>query len=477
MSNYSFQELTATKPIEAYTKEQIKNIKLLSTNKKELAVPFGSATYRIQKYPGDLDLHTIFTECCSLDDVVKTFEKKIKKIAKDIKKNRLHYFSEFKAGLDKRFDLDIGTIYNGLFNPKRSDILDYSNILFKKKLIAKDELKLIQKIVSIPNPGGDEYDMLKYIFREHTVLRWTLDEVINGVKILPGNVKMKLYDALKMRSHVKIDMITLVNNLIVEVTNFFILVEENEDGSYSVINIDYDYLDKKQSEIHYDIQIKEEIEKLYYSDMYYSPFKMAKRMWAYSRAFGFEDSVRKLLPLVTGNVSYLYQLKSEMDTILRLYELNKAPNKTIDKQMDLMKQKLSNIIFIPKEELLIIYSLINKFLKTANVKNKEDILTQIKKYFVALINLHTIHELNKIGYNPPPRKFLPYQLKYASIVRQPHDIVINPFKKIVSGSGIGVFYKYKTMPDQLSYPIIPENNNTHRIKIMSHNFYGIANMV
>lgn len=431
MNKYSFQELTESKPREAYTQEQLKNIKLLSTGNKELATPFGSATYRVQPYPGDLDLHQIFTECCSVDEAVKKFEKIIKKIAKNIKSNKLHYFSEFKAGLDKRYDIDIGTIMHGIFNPKREEILEYSAMLFKSELLDKVEYNLINTLLTVPNPGGDEYDMLKYIFREHTVLRWSMDEVIHGSKMLPGNKVISLFDALTMQTHVKIDMITLVNDLIVEVTNFFILIVENEDGSHTTINLDYDYLDEKEVSRAYDKQLKDEIEKLYYSDMYYNPFKLSKRIWAYSRTFELEDSVRALTPLITGNVSYLYQIKSEIDTILRLFELKKYPIVTVDKQIDMIKQKLSNILFITEDELLVIYSFIDKFLRTKKNDKKEELLKLTKAYISTLINIRTIQGLDKIRYNPPPRKFLPSQLKYASKLRQPYEIVVNPLTKFI----------------------------------------------
>lgn len=429
---YNFKELTETKPLETYSQEQIKNIKLISANKKELATPFGSAVYRVQSYPGDLDLREIFIGCCSLVDVVDKFEKVLKRIAKDIKSNKLHYFSELKAGLDKRFDVDIGSISNGVFAPKRKQVLEYSLALHKKKLINADELKIIKKLLSVKNPGGDVYDGLYDIFREHRILRWDMDEVIRGYKNLPGNVKISLFEALTMKTYVKLDMITLVNDLIVEVTNFYILLYEDE-GEHYTINLDYDFLDNQMKLTVYDSQIKEEIEKFYYSDLHYNPFKMAKRMWAYSRVFNLQNQLRILTPLVTGDVSFLYQIKSEVDTILRLYKLKKNPIATINKQIDLMKQKLSNILFIDKDDLLFIFSMIDAFLKASKNDKKEQILSKIKKYLVEIINIQTIQELNAINYNPPPRQFLPSKLKYATIVRYPYEVVIKPLNKFKGG--------------------------------------------
>src|ERR1700678_3498507 len=105
--SFTFDQLIATKPRDSYSIEQNRNIAILSTVKKGLnplndypsATPFGSATYQMQKYPGDLDLHEVFEQNTSIEKIVRKFEKIIKQIAKDIKKLRVHYFSEFKAGL------------------------------------------------------------------------------------------------------------------------------------------------------------------------------------------------------------------------------------------------------------------------------------------------------------------------------------------------------------------------------------------
>lgn len=429
MNQLSFKELIATKPLESYTQQQIKNIKLLSLRKDLLADPFGSATYRIQKYPGDLDLHEIFIDCCSINEVIETFERKIKRIAKNIKKERLHYFSEFKAGLDTRYDINIGQISNGNYKPN-NDLMKISIELFNKKLLNEKELKIISETLKKSDLGGDEYDIINYIFRERKILRWNLDEIIIGKKKLPGNFTMTLFNALHMKAHVKIDMITLIDDHIVEVTNFYILIEQDTEGQFNMINSEYDYLDPEQSQIQYDKQIRDEIEKLYYSNMYYSPFKMTKRMWAYSRTFEIEQTVRDLLPLVSGNISFLYQLSSELDTILRIVKLRKNPPiQTIKKQVDSMRFKAANILELDYQDLIKINEMIMEFMDNDNF----ELLENIKKYFKQVVNINTIKTLNKLGYNPPPKDFLPNQLKYAQIVREPYDIIHNPLDNTILG--------------------------------------------
>lgn len=428
IESYSFDQLTESKPKQTYSKQQIHNIKLLSTNKKELAEPFGSATYRVQPFPGDLDLHEVFYGKYTLRDAVRKFANLIKGIAQDIKTNRLHYFSEMKTGLDKRYDVYIGDLKYGIFKPCPY-LKIYSKALYEKNLLSKKEFKIIQKILSIPNPGGDEYDALKYIFREHMILRWTENEIIQGYKNLPGGIKMELEEALTMKTHVKIDMITLVNGIIVEVTNFWILVYVDHYGNNHMINIDFDYLDPEKTAIKYDEQLKDEIEKLYYSNQFYNPFKMVKRMWAYSRTFDLNSPIKVLSPIVSGDISKLYQIKSELDTIIRIFELNKNPVATINNQVDILKQKIVNILFIPSDDLEVIYEIIDEFIKETDNGKRKELIKIIKKFISSVVNIKTIQELDKIHYNPPRREFLPTQLKYAQILRGPYDVVESPLEK------------------------------------------------
>lgn len=428
-------ELIATKPLGSYTKDQLDSIKLLSTT-KELAVPFGSAAYRAQKYPGDLDLYEEFIGCCSIDDVVMLFEKKLIEVAKNIKKMKLHYFSEFKAGLDTRYDIDIGSINNGIYQPNRREIRKRTNELYNNGLFNDLEFNIINKIMNINsfNLGGNEYDVVHYVFRNRKVVRWSSDEILRGYKLLDGNIILSLFEALKIKSSVKIDLITVVDNKFVEVTNFFILLERDSSGNLIEINLDYNHLDQNEFNRVYSSAIKGEVEKLYYSNIYYSPFKMAKRMWAFSRTFREFNEIEMLTPLVTGNVSLMYQIKSEIDSISRIFELTKKPPIAhINSQLSGMKFRLSNVIELQKNELLQFNSYVDNFLGLNNI-DKESILHDIHNFLVYYINMLTIIELNKINHNPPPQSFLPIKMKYAPIKRTSFEIVVNPldvYKKLI----------------------------------------------
>lgn len=427
--NELFYDLVTIKSLDSYSQDQIKNIKLISTNKNTFAKPFGSATYRIQKYPGDLDIHEIFIDCCTIKDVINKFEKILKKIVRREEKEIIHYVVEVKAGLDKRYDVDIGELNNGIFFINTNEIKKKVSQLKKNNLLNKNEIKIINNILKKQKPDQNDYDILYFIFRERKILRWNSNEILQGYKILPGNKKITLNQALYYKTHVKIDVVTLINNRFIEITNFFILAYVDKNNELHMINLDYDYLDKKISFERYDKQIKEEIEKLYYSNLFYNPFKMAKRIWALARTNKDENMIFLLSPFITSNISFLYQIKSEIDAILRiLKETNGYPIKTINRQIDEMKIKLSNIIEIDNSDINFLNKLINKFNKTHSYDIKVKTLNNLKNYIKQLINIFTIEELNKLGLNPPPINYLPNELKYENIVRTPLEIIKDPLK-------------------------------------------------
>lgn len=419
MNDLSYSRLVSVKPFSSYTQDQINNIRLISFNKHDLAIPFGSAVYRIQKYPGDLDLYESFVECCSIDDMLRKFIRILKRITEDIVFSKLHFFSEFKAGLDLRYDVNIGTLNNGIFQLNIREVSYKSKDLYKKHLLTDEEFEKIQEIIRNPTPGGDKYDELYDLFREKRIIRWSAKDILKGYKMLPGNHKMTLYDALKIRTHVKIDVITLINGKFIEVTNFLILYYEDSQGELKIVNLDYDFNDLQLRSENYKKQIRDEIEKFYYSNLFYNPFKMAKRMWAYSRYFQYEDCVKLLTPLISGNISYLYQIKSEIEAILRVFELVEAdaPMKLINKQLDGLKLKLANIIELSDDKIEKLDKLINAFLHPSSFDIKNDLLKYIKDLIKSYINNLTIEGLQQICMNPPMKVFLPDNPKYYSITR------------------------------------------------------------
>ena len=313
---------------------------------------------------------------------------------------------------------------NGVYDVN-SELSEITSQYFKKKLLSKEEYEIIQYILNEgPLLGEDEYDTLTFIFRERRILRWSDDEILKGRKELPGKKSITLKQALTHQTHVKIDMISELNGRLVEITNFFQLAYE-EEGELHLVNIDL-------AENH-DIptQMPREIEKLYFSDMFYSPFKMVKRMFSLGRHNRDENLLDKIIPFVSSNTSLLYQIKSEIDTIILVIERIKSyPKKQIFDQLDDAKLRISTILELSQEDLIQINNMIDDINNTSGKFDKRDQLKKLKKLIVAYINMQTINYLQKVGLNPPPYQYLPPKHTYDDThIRGPGENPENPYNK------------------------------------------------
>ena len=412
-------------------------MKLLLSHPEGLIIPFGSAAYRIQQYPGDIDLLEDYTGCCSIDNVTKQFAKDLQGIVNRITSSRTHYYSEVKAGVDSRYKFDIGKLSNGKYIVN-DDLYLHLEELSKQDLIEEADKLIIAFVAEnskYEKNSFNNYDIVNFLLRKYYILRWTAKEIKAGYKILEQNKKITLEEAVGMDSLIKIDEITLINGRFVEITNAFFLQIILDNGNKEIINTPGDIA----------ITIPLDIEKLYFSDMYYSPFKAVKRMFAFCRYHEFVDIpvyrkiLEKILPLISSGTSLIYQIKSELDAIIIILEKSSSiPKISIDKQIDSMKFRLSTVIEINQKTLIDINYQIDMINDTTAKEEKIELIENLQKLLKKIINYNTILYLQKVGLNPPPRDVLPPQAKYNwNIIRTPDSEPINPLKKISSDLGLG----------------------------------------
>lgn len=416
--------LLEVKPESSYSNQVLDEIKIVSYNKKEHAQPFGSYIYRLQKYPGDIDLLENVNECgdhpCkSKDELIKSFKKKFQKIVKEVIKKRGHYYSEIKCGLDERYLIKIGDMHKGIFVPNKDLHLKIQK-LYREELLPENEFEIIMGILEKSNNNADDYDIISTIIREHYILRWSAKEIISGIKSLPGNKKITLEKALEYDTLCKIDMITLVNGRFTEITNVYGLGYYDKAGNLHLLNYTAD-----------PATLPLEVEKLYYSNKFYSPFKMVKRMFSYARheylqgEKKYANILHGIIPFITGNVSFLYQIRSELETIILLLDKFKNPSpKAIHSQISEIKNRLSNIIQIDHNELILLQNDLDECIHAKHNEEKIKILEMVTKDLKKYINELTIEHLIKMGLNPPPHDVLPNP-KIADYINVT-GVVVNP---------------------------------------------------
>lgn len=430
-----------TRPKTSITSKIKNEINMVTFDKRSgSANVYGSFSYILQKYAADIDLYEIYYPKGTEDSAIRKFEKKLLDVVHDIIKKRNHWFSEYKTGYDMRYDIDIGQMKDGNYhiNP---NLMKISKKMYKDKLFNKQELSLIEKSINIAHQhsnSADAYDVINNIFRERKVLRWTSQEILQRYKKLPANKQISLFEALHMKAHVKIDEIINLNGKFIEITNYVFLGHVDRPGHEVPINIPL---------IDDNIVInglKAEIEKLYLSNFYYSPFKVVKRIFALSRFVylhknnkKYAQYLDKIIPFVSSDVSFLYQMKAELEAILRIFIVSKSlPITGINNQIDELKIGLSNIIELEQKEIQFLNKLIDNIIHTSSRKKKYDLIKKLIDKLKHFINYLTVNYLDKINFNPPPDELYPKNMKYLLIERTPlsdpqkHSKLIQLYKKL-----------------------------------------------
>ena len=392
---------------------------------------FGSSNYRIQKYFADIDLRQPFKGVNSIEELVKLFEIQLKKIVDKINKLKTHYVTEIKAGLDMRYLINVGKLINGRYTPDNNLLYNVRN-LYNNKLLSNLEYFRITYILDKGIFNSDAYDVIHYTLRNKYIIRWSADEILDGKKILPGNSFIYLKDALKMNTPTKIDMIAYYDGKFIEITNFIIL-SILHDGIFYPLNKNMPINETELVEFLND-GLTNEIEKLYYSNLYYSPFKGIKRMYALARFRRDENMLLKMIPFVSGDISLLYQLKSELEAdeiVLRISRV--PPNKSISGHLDKLKIRLAKVKGIPKNELIEFNEYLDDIAFNQNNRIiKADMINILIKKFKRIINYYTIEYLSSVNLNPIDKSYLSSVRKYKENVINPNFSPENPIKIVDS---------------------------------------------
>jgi len=414
------QKYKSTVPSIAFSQSLVDKVEILNfkcrscDNEDNVQQIFGSANLRIQKYPADIDLIQMYP-AVNEATLFKNFHNKLLSVVREIIKRPLTYLTEAKIGVDDRYY----DIVNNIGVLTKGQLKLYNNFwsncekLLKKKLLSKKEYKII-KIAFKNNPNQNDYDVVHNMLREKYILRWTGSEILQGYKLLPLNVKFPLIEAIKQNTPLKLDMVVFETDKFMEITNFLILAI-GQDGNYTPI-YSYFSFDPVEMQVILVSSLQKDIEKLFYSDFYFSPFKALKRMFALARAINDLNTLKLLGSFVSGDISLLYQIKSEMDTDLLLLERAKTPpiNK-INVHLDNSKIDLSKVSQLDDEFLYALLDNINNVIHTKNAKQKAERMDKLVKVLKGIINFYTIKFFIDNGLKQIPEHYLPHHESYKIV--------------------------------------------------------------
>lgn len=298
-------------------------------------VPVGSFKYKAHRYPADIDIFEQVRECCSIPTAAGAIAKKIQAIARKIKARPDLYLGDFKAGLDGRYRLDIGELHDDgtITGFDQASARRQLAGLRQQGLLSAAEFNEASRLLRgqmTPERYTEFYDFL----RDRYIVRWTLDEIIQGSKLLPLNKRLSLSDALTHKSVIKLDLWAPLDGNYNEITNFFLLVAVDESGREMVMNQE---LGDRLETLNHDI-------RKYSSKEHRNSLKLAKRLW--NRALWLKDQTtyKRLAPLFQSGINSLNQVAGESEVLRSMLErLDRPPMDVILRQIDGFKRRINDV--------------------------------------------------------------------------------------------------------------------------------------
>jgi hypothetical protein len=345
----------------------------------------GSFQYAIHEYPGDIDLMEEYVGCCSVASTARAVADGIRQIIKNVRKRKLTFLGDFKAGVDARYKVDIGEFVlsgkNLVLKGYDAAYIRASIAVLKNTgmLAAEEENELLRLVRDAPNYM--EHHELFEAVRKYYVLRWTIDELESGYKILRGHVKISLRDAVAMNTVVKIDIYAFINGRFVEVTNWFLLKMRSHTGSK--LRTISERMGNYETNILKDIA-------LYKNPDMRKHMKLAKRLWLHAVHKKDELTMKKLFPLFSSGAAKLSQIVSDLETLCNmLKKLRYPPLKFMLRELQDMKMRMATIMAdtLPIKTATKVFRIINSITFRTNAADMLERLDEIGDILNDCVNL------------------------------------------------------------------------------------------
>lgn len=371
-----------------YSNEVVDIFKKLSFTDGQNLNIYGSMSSRSILFPLDFDGYEIVennerSKEHYLNFIVKKFKDNIKKI----EDTKSIYISKIKCG-----EIEEWKILDDNIEIKNNKIINYNKVetkkklenLYNKKIISKNDYYIIDRKLKNDISIKEYFELVDIL--DYHIVRWSPSDILKGYTVLLDGEKYFLKEAIN-KGMTKIDVISLFNNVFTEFSCIYQFNYNDKPLNKIVSNIDY--------------SLKEDI--LYYlTNKKY--FKMAKRIYAYSKFKNDEIMMDKLIKLFNSNLGILYQIYGNIETLKIIFEnIKNIPQKRIDNELNEIKNRFYNII---KNEKNIEYKkIINMFynLDKTNILNE---LVNLNDEITKLLNNKTLKYLEKIKLYPLPKKYI-----------------------------------------------------------------------
>jgi hypothetical protein len=310
--------LTDKRSTLCFTKDLSQAIEVISLISKPVIV--GSYSFIAHPYPGDIDMYEVNEETASVRQACRRFQRRFSQLAQRIQDRKNTYLTDFKAGEDQRFRIDCDASFG--------EIRDQLRLLYEQQLLTRSELN---EWIQTLQTSRKEF---KELVRTRLVLRWKLPELVKGVKILPGQRKITLAEALAHQTIVKVDIIALVNGMYTEITNLFKLTARDpRTGQVTYLS---------QPDADYRYSLRQDLIK--YSDPSHPKYlKLAKRLWSLSILTEDQRTLKTLKPLLESGIARLGQLRALVETLISLFQTVRMPLVTAFEQIQRLNFTIGSI--------------------------------------------------------------------------------------------------------------------------------------
>jgi hypothetical protein len=293
-----------------YTEEVLDVLKRLSvTNLKHVKI-VGSTSVRSQQYAGDVDANDT-VKIDSYAQAASLLKEVIKRLDSSI------FITDFKIGEVTMWDVLQGDTREGEFDLVKS--LQKLSAL-KKSIISEAEFKGAERLLRAVKDPLTLVEAKKAI-RFH-ILRWKPSEVLAGVKKVRG-LTISLEDAIASGGLIKLDVI-------------------KDTDRFTEISMIYTMkLNGKQRKVGQNLIESLEDDIVYFDKR--NAFKALKRAFSLAKVTKNTSELEFLVPLLNSDLGRLYNIISNVDTILLLLEQPDVPIDDVHENLDEIKARMGNI--------------------------------------------------------------------------------------------------------------------------------------
>lgn len=327
MSSSSFGEKAYPQD---YDEQAVKILETMSFPLGKLQL-FGSMTIPSQIYAGDYD-GVDYVSFSTLDKATKEFQRRVKETSelKDC------FLADMKIGEIPEWNLWGNTSIRLLDNSFRiegynkNEVLRKASQLWEMKVLPEKDYKEIQTELDSwgENPPPEKYVRFVKDHRPH-ILRWSIKEVSQGVKQITPEISITLSKALSSKGVVKVDAIGLVSGSS-RFTDFSVIYEikvKTKTITAEVIGEDME---------------NELRQSLYENVLTGNYYKALKRLFSLGRYYRNTELVMKLSDFFNGAIGIVYQVKSDVGTLLYLEEnYESLPQEKIQYELKMFRVRLT----------------------------------------------------------------------------------------------------------------------------------------